>query len=90
MHSFYIEAPVDGSAALPPGEAKHALKVLRLGVGDEVCAMDGAGRRWRGEIAAVSGNAVMDLVRNTKGHFPVFSNFLSNSSSNILSKDAAL
>lgn len=51
MHCFYIEPPVDGYAALPAEEAKHALKVLRLGPGDEVCAMDGEGARWRGEIA---------------------------------------
>ena len=58
MHSFYIEAPVDGSAALPPGEAKHALKVLRLRPGDGVCAMDGVGGRWRGEIGAIDGSRV--------------------------------
>ena len=55
MHCFYIEPPADNVAALPPEEAKHAAKVLRLGPGDEVCAMDGAGRRWRGEIASASG-----------------------------------
>ena len=50
MHSFYIEKPVDDLAALPPEEAKHALKVLRLRAGDGVCAMDGAGAM--GESAA--------------------------------------
>lgn len=58
MHSFYIEAPVGGAAALPPEEARHALKVLRLRPGDAVCAMDGAGRRWRGEVGEISGNNV--------------------------------
>ncbi|MBR1822588.1 MAG: 16S rRNA (uracil(1498)-N(3))-methyltransferase [Clostridia bacterium] len=58
MHSFYIEPPVDGFAALPAEEAKHASKVLRLRPGDEICAMDGAGRRWRGEIAATDGGGV--------------------------------
>ena len=58
MHSFYIEAPADGVVALPPEEAKHALKVLRLRPGDEVCAMDGAGKRWRGEIGGIDGNRV--------------------------------
>ena len=44
MHSFYIEAPVDGVAALAPEEAKHALKVLRLKPGDEVAVtIDGIG-----------------------------------------------
>ena len=58
MHSFYIEPPMDGVAALPPEEAKHALKVLRLRPGDGVCAMDGAGRRWQGEIGVIDGNRV--------------------------------
>lgn len=58
MHSFYIEPPVDGLAALPADEAKHALKVLRLARGDGICAMDGAGSRWRAEIAAINGSAI--------------------------------
>ena len=56
MHRFYIEAPTKGVAALLPEEARHAQKVLRLRAGDEVCAMDGAGRRWRGEIGGIDGN----------------------------------
>ena len=51
MHCFYIEPPEGDFAALPAEEAKHAAKVLRLRPGDEVCAMDGAGRRWRAEMA---------------------------------------
>ncbi len=51
MHSFYIEPSEGDFAALPAEEAKHAAKVLRLKLGDEVCAMDGAGRRWRAEMA---------------------------------------
>jgi len=58
MHSFYIEAPSGGEALLPPEEAKHALKVLRLRPGDGVCAMDGAGKRWRGEIGKIDGSRV--------------------------------
>ena len=58
MHSFYIDSPAGGAAMLPPEEARHALKVLRLGPGDAVCAMDGAGRRWRGEIGDVGGGSV--------------------------------
>ena len=46
MHCFYIETPEGDWAALPPEEAKHAAKVLRLKPGDEVCAMDGRGQRW--------------------------------------------
>ena len=58
MHCFYIEPPVDGLAALPAEEAKHALKVLRLKPGDEVCAMDGVACRWRGVIGEVDGASV--------------------------------
>ena len=58
MHSFYIDSPAGGAAMLPPEEARHALKVLRLGPGDAVCAMDGAGRRWRGEIGDIDGGSV--------------------------------
>lgn len=58
MHSFYIETPLNGIAVMPPEEAKHALKVLRLRPGDPVCAMDDAGGRWRGEIGGISGNRV--------------------------------
>ena len=63
MHSFFIESPVNGLAALPAEEAKHALKVLRLKPGDEVCAMDGAGSRWRAEIAEIgAGGAKLRLI----------------------------
>ena len=58
MHSFYIESPQNGVADLPSEEAKHALRVLRLRPGDAVCAMDGAGLRWRGELAQADGGAV--------------------------------
>lgn len=51
MHSFYIEPPEGEFAALPAEEAKHATKVLRLRPGDELCAMDGAGHRWRAALA---------------------------------------
>lgn len=60
MHSFYIECPgsVGAIAALPKDEAKHAVKVLRLGKGDEVCAMDGCGGRFRAEIESAQGDSV--------------------------------
>ena len=57
MHSFYIDTPAEGVARLPAEEAKHALKVLRLGPGDEVVALDGEGR-WRARIDDVRGGEV--------------------------------
>lgn len=68
MHSFYIEPPADGMATLPADEAKHALKVLRLKIGDAVCAMDGAGRRWRGEIVAAEGGVSVRLIGELPGN----------------------
>lgn len=62
MHSFYIDPPAGGVAFLPPEEAKHAAKVLRLRPGDEVCGMDGAGRRWRCEVGEVSGGVTVRLL----------------------------
>ena len=50
MHSFYIHPPEGDRATLPPEEARHAERVLRLRPGDEICAMDGAGHRWRAEL----------------------------------------
>jgi len=58
MHGFYIEPPVEGVAALPPEEARHAAKVLRLRPGDVVCAMDGEGGRWRAEVAGGAGEGL--------------------------------
>jgi len=62
MHCFYIEPPVDGVAALPGDEAKHAAKVLRLRPGDGVCAMDGAGHRWDAKIETVDGGVTVRLL----------------------------
>lgn len=62
MHCFYIEPPVDGLAALPGDEAKHAAKVLRLRPGDSVCAMDGAGRRWDARIETVDDGVTVRLL----------------------------
>ena len=62
MHCFYIEPPVDGVAALPKDEAKHAAKVLRLRPGDPVCAMDGAGGRWDAVIETVGDGVTVRLM----------------------------
>jgi 16S rRNA (uracil1498-N3)-methyltransferase len=38
------------SVELPEDEAEHLVRVLRLGVGDEIDVFDGHGRLWRAEI----------------------------------------
>lgn len=50
---FYVpEAP--SFQELPEDEAQHAIRVLRLGVGDEVMLMDGKGTFYRAEITDAS------------------------------------
>ena len=50
---FYVpDAP--GVQELPDEEAQHAIRVLRLGVGDEVMLMDGKGSFYRAEITEAS------------------------------------
>ena len=71
MHCFYVERPVDGVAVLPAEEAKHAARVLRLQPGAEICAMDGAGGRFRAEIAEISGDTVRArIVEPLDSHEP--------------------
>ena len=70
MHSFYIDLPEGDFAALPTEEAKHAAKVLRLKAGDEICAMDGAGRRWRAEIAEIGGGVTVRLLEELPPNEP--------------------
>lgn len=71
MHSFYIDKKgvVGECAGLPKEEAKHALRVLRLGVGDEVSAMDGQGGRFLAVIDAVNGeNVILKLTEELPGN----------------------
>jgi 16S rRNA (uracil1498-N3)-methyltransferase len=44
---------------LPADEAHHALRVMRLGVGDEIAVFDGRGREWRARITAVGKSGVV-------------------------------
>ena len=49
----YFFVPDAGQCAeLPPDEAVHALRVLRLQGGDEMFLMDGNGCFYRAEVAA--------------------------------------
>ncbi len=41
------------SVELPEDEAEHLVRVLRLGVGDEIDVFDGLGKIWRAEIVQI-------------------------------------
>lgn len=68
MHCFYVEDIASGTAALLPEEGRHALKVLRMQPGDELCAMDGHGGRWRAEL--MDGGARVKLLEALDSHEP--------------------
>ena len=73
MAAFYLTrtgAPGD-EIPLPKEEAQHALKVLRLGEGDEIDALDGAGGRFRAVvIAAHGGECVVRLTESLPSNEP--------------------
>lgn len=54
MHVFYTP-DIDTCPELPEEEAGHCLRVLRLGVGDEVMLTDGKGFFYKAAISAATG-----------------------------------
>lgn len=62
----YFYAP-DASSTdrLPDDEASHALRVLRLGVGDEMFLMDGRGSFYRAEVTMTAGKHCMYRITDT-------------------------
>jgi len=62
MRYFYV--PDAGrQSELPPEEAAHALRVLRLKAGDEFFLMDGAGSFFRAELTMTSAKRCMYAVK---------------------------
>jgi len=53
MHLFYLPEMTAAHAALDRDESKHALKVLRLKIGDKVQLVNGKGGFYEAEIAGV-------------------------------------
>lgn len=48
---FLLEiTPAEGSPRLLPEEAEHALRVLRVGIGDRIVGLDGRGHSWTLEV----------------------------------------
>lgn len=70
---FY--APPENKAGdmlvLPDDEAHHALRVMRLGVGEKIIVIDGLGTAYRGEIRSGStrGGSVEVVLRETLHNF---------------------
>ncbi len=52
----YFYTPDVQSCELPQEEAQHVLRVLRMGVGDELNLMDGLGTFYRAEITTATGH----------------------------------
>lgn len=73
MHRFHIPPGTANGAevVLSPEESHHALRVLRLGSGDAVTLLDGAGVEARGEILATDKRAVRIAVRERVVHPPL-------------------
>ncbi|MBE3573441.1 MAG: 16S rRNA (uracil(1498)-N(3))-methyltransferase [Moorella humiferrea] len=66
-HHFFLSVPVNpGDTAVLEGEnAHHALRVLRLGVGDTVTLADGRGRGFLGEIVDVQKDRAIVMIKNS-------------------------
>ena len=58
MHRFVVNEINEDLVQLPPDEAAHAIRVLRLKVDDEVRLSDGAGRNFRACVEQIEGKAV--------------------------------
>src|SRR6266481_173643 len=61
MPRFYHPAPLpaNGSIELPHGAAHHAVRVLRLQVGETLQLFDGIGNEYQGTILDISGKRVV-------------------------------
>ncbi|MGM0574632.1 MAG: RsmE family RNA methyltransferase [Myxococcota bacterium] len=55
--------------AVPEGQARHLVSVLRLRVGAPLEVVDGDERRWEGGLAGI-GPAVVEIVREARGPDP--------------------
>lgn len=69
MHVFYTP-DIAMCPELPEEEAGHCLRVLRLGVGDEVMLTDGKGCFYRAVISVATGKRCLVKVTETIGQEP--------------------
>ncbi|MBW2060129.1 MAG: 16S rRNA (uracil(1498)-N(3))-methyltransferase [Deltaproteobacteria bacterium] len=65
MRRFLIDPalPISDQAALTGSQARHALRVLRLKPGDQVCLIDGQGHEWETRIVSTASDRVeLDVI----------------------------
>ena len=70
MHVFYTP-DIETSCEMPDEEAGHCLRVLRLGIGDEVMLTDGKGSFYKAVISAATNKRcqlkVIEVLPQEKG-----------------------
>ena len=71
---FFYDPQMSGE--LPQEEAHHALKVLRLQVGDEMWLMDGCGTYYRATITAATGHRCLYRIEETLSQEPAWKGHL--------------
>lgn len=52
---LYYAPDIERDNELPEAESQHCIKVMRLGIGDEICATDGNGFLYKAKISSTSG-----------------------------------
>lgn len=75
MHVFYTP-DIAVTCEMPEEEAVHCLRVLRLGVGDEVMLTDGKGCFYKAVISAASGKRCQVKVTETIEQEPLWNGHL--------------
>lgn len=71
MHVFYTP-DIAVTCEMPEEEAAHCLRVLRLGVGDEVMLTDGKGCFYKAVISAATGKRCQVKVTETIEQEPLW------------------
>ena len=64
------------SGELPQEEAHHAVRVLRLQIGDEIRLMDGKGTFYRATITAATGHRCLYSIEETRPQEPAWKGHL--------------
>ena len=71
---FFYDPQMSGE--LPQEEAHHAVKVLRMQVGDEMWLMDGCGTYYRATITAATGHRCLYRIEETLPQEPAWQGHL--------------